>query len=437
MALGDGVCPICRKQLELVSKPVEQGVFWQKIPEVFQASLAITSLIPILLCSVLSLGLLGPLLAQVIVAWCIFLLLLVYGCADARHVVSGHNAFQSFKGNVGHIWSHVESARHVIALVLVALSSVALCLAYADSTFAVLASFAWLLVLPLMLLTALRDEHEIRVFNINAWVQLLGQLGGHYFVLLVYGASLLGASLVVWDLFTRNVPSVFAIPISVALVSYATLVYFRILGLVLRQQNMMTQHAKRHVGTVKVEHAKQIEADISIALKTGQYEHLFVLLERELRSSSCPDFRREQLYKLVLARDDVRRLELHSQTFLRLLLARGRNRQALDLLKTLRVNNVRYRLYDAVLALSLAGASYKCGEHKLLLWLANDAHERFDGESAVAELYMLAARALITPFREYAKAAAYLRYVSTSFAQEEVGGQAETLLRVIERRVPA
>lgn len=409
MLKGENACPICRHSLCTIKKSTHARPFWQQMPALLRSSLNGQSMWVILLCSGIAGGFLGPMWLQVLSAVLIVAVTLATACAWAFHNATPSTLHGPSFAKVWQLCSAFEM-RVMGLLVLLPLMAVMASYHYASAAVSFLLFVLCLLVVPVLQLQVVMSRSSSLALNLNSFVRLFGLLEKSYLVLVANTFALLVMGIVVWDFSYRHLPTAYAGSIAIAGEVYLALVYASILA-ALRGQ-LKEQQAYQGNPVIQLPgRADKVEAEINVALKLGRYEHVYVLLERELRAASCPDYRREQLYRLTLAAKDERRLEIHSQTFMRMLLARGRDGEALDLLRRLRRSNAGYRLYDSSLAVRLATAANKQHHYKQVLWLAQEAHTRYDELDRVAQLYLLAAQVLISQFQEYKKAAAYLRYI--------------------------
>ena len=107
--------------------------------------------------------------------------------------------------------------------------------------------------------------------------------------------------------------------------------------------------------------------------------------------------------------------------------------QAGKLVERLREYKPDFVLYDLELSLKLAESFQQGKQYELVLWLANDAHTRFDPSLTLAELYLLTAKVLLSKSNNPAKAQVYLNYIQTHFANEPVGQSGKILQKHIDK----
>ena len=226
--------------------------------------------------------------------------------------------------------------------------------------------------------------------------------------------------------------------------SYFSLVLFSVLAYILNEYKSFSSaelksSEKESVKTRKVtalhedDKIKRRDADIDIALKQGNYNQLVTYLEKELKRQSFSDLRRDQLYKLLLALNDNQRLEKYAHSFLTLMLGRGKIEDAVQFIQDRRQYNAEFVLYDLALSKRLADAMHEHKEYQLVIWLALKAHTRFKPEQDLAELYLRAAKTLLTKLHNKSKASEYLAYIVAHYPNQAVSASAKTLLKLIQK----
>ena len=231
--------------------------------------------------------------------------------------------------------------------------------------------------------------------------------------------------------------------ISATTFSYFSLVLFSLLAYILieyksfspaeqspDQKNTKTRKVR---ALHEVDTVKRRDADIDIALKQGNYTQLVTHLEKELKRQSFSDLRRDQLYKLLLALNDNQRLEKYAHSFLTLMLGRGKVEDAAQFIQARRQYNSEFALYDLALSKRLADAFHEHNEYQLVVWLAFKAHTRFKPTPDLAELYLRAAKTLLTKLHDKNKAREHLNYIVTHFPNQAVSASAKILLKLMQK----
>ncbi len=233
-------------------------------------------------------------------------------------------------------------------------------------------------------------------------------------------------------------PESFGLPLMSLFVSYTLLLFghWSHAWLVYHGLQNGTASAAQHNAAIKApafDPVRATSAQIDMALKEGKYHTAKVLLEEDIKLGHR-QLRAESLYVLLRYLNDEEGLLRHSHLFLRWMLFHKHDDKALAFLAELRRCDAAFRIHDADLCLQLAACCRRHKQHKQLLWLANEAHIRFEGEAAVAEIYLLAAKTLVEAFDELGKAQNYLKHIVTRFGESEAAGQAGILLTHIEAR---
>ena len=405
-------CPQCRAPLALAqSKPIRQGI-WQ-----LGAGIVRLSISPLSLAFTLLLGLTSLLLSMLAVPSAIIYSLVVvtsfaFGGTitdslsrsrrEANHRLAIKGISRKFDWRV---WS---------SFVLKGLVAIGLATAFtARGEYLLLAGGIVVLVftLPALMLMpyiqAIAGEHRA----INRFVRTIAHLGSDYAALGVWALAIAGSLLVLTDMALFYVPQPGAIALTICLTSQAIVLWCVALGRVAGELNRVAVSQPKTVR--KLSQSRSLDAKLDLALLNGDYDRVIALLETAYFRSDVPDFRLEQLFRLLLAQENWTALQKYSYPIMSLLMARGRLTELVSFLKALRKQNPDYRVRDVALCLDLVRVCVRCNESSLLLWLIQDAHIRFpESGDAVAEMYRDAGKILHREFKDHRKALAYLRVAS-------------------------
>ncbi len=430
-------CPHCHHTLKAVSRYSDLPPFWTQA-SLFAGSLFDSrTLLVLTLVLALSFGQLGP-------------GYLAFTCMGlALFICSAHGRFRA----IARFREQADpkslglSPSDIIRVGLLSTSIVAvpvlLCAGiylFAGALFAVILALLLTLIGPALLIVHLQHDELSDALSINALLQTIAQLSSAYGLLVLYLLTTVFAVLFLADFGAQYLPSLLHVVLVFVAPAIAMLLMFEICGYVIAQYGLeeaeednSAQHGPDpYQGSMTT---VQLNASLDMALKDGEYRRAIELLEKELKRHSFSDLRREQLLKLMLAMDDQEGLERNAQLFLWLMLGRGRIPEAVQFLRQRRQYNQQFRLFDAQLSLDLAKQCSRLGEHKLVLWLAQDAHKRFDVDANVAELYLLTAKTLLLQFKQAKKARIYLNFVREQFEEPEIQNTVEEVSSLIHATV--
>ena len=171
-----------------------------------------------------------------------------------------------------------------------------------------------------------------------------------------------------------------------------------------------------------------LDTDIDQALKTGQYNKAVSLLEDALKRNSTSNLRRQQLFLLLYELQDLEKLSRYAELFLNWMLERNNVKDASQFIYKLRKHDPKFLLHHVNLMNLLAKKFLRAKKHALVLWLAEDAKTRHKPSEDLASLYLSAAQALITHFKDLEKSEEYLLFILQSCGEYPSADAAKALL---------
>ena len=279
--------------------------------------------------------------------------------------------------------------------------------------------------------------------DIQASFDSIRKLGQSYFVLVGCVFAAFGAVVVISDFAQQHLPSIVT-PILTALAfSFLSISLFSLLAYVAKQNTLQMKKLKNRpirrplaskVPSIFDAQDERLDANIDIAMKNGEYDQAIALLEQEVQRNNFLDVRRDQLYSLLIARNDAILIERYSELFLWLLVGRNRIIEASNLLLKIIAQNKGYQINDLKLCHKLASCFLKKKEYDLVIWSAEDAHSRFDSSSELAELYFMASTAHLEKNNNKKSAHRLLRYIAKYFEHEAIGQKAEAMIERIYKK---
>ena len=300
------------------------------------------------------------------------------------------------------------------------------------------AFFAALLMSPVLSIGLIAGLQGRAQSNQQIWRELpttLGALKALSSYLFLSAMMLLVAWSLLWDARALLPASSFSLPLLVLVLSFSLLVYGHWCRSCLvyhgLQDGAARAEQKPAIKAPTFDAVRAASAHIDMALTEGKYESARDLLEEEIKRGHR-QLRAEALYLLLQYMRDEEGLRRHSHLFLRWMLYQKHAEKALAFLAQLRQSEKTFRIHDADLNLQLARACREHKQHRQLLWLANEAHIRFDGEAEVADLYLLAAKTLLEAFSERTKAQSYLKHILSRHAESEAAKQASILMKLLD-----
>lgn len=440
--LQQAQCPQCHTAMKFLEKHRDMAPFWTKpgrfLTLPFKAD-------PLLLCIATSLFSLATALHPVLtILLCTVISLVIsnYALILARGICNANRSATQIHANDLVIPSFISAFNFkaakdtlVIALVLwLAFAPVVLLLYFVNGIGAAIYAFLALPLLPGILLMLIHTDSRrgAKQSRPPSAMDIVKKMHGNYVVLLTYFALSFLSALLVVDLCQALLPPIALAPMVTFSGSYLAISLFAALGLVMKRYDSFdsAELSDREYDKGLINTAVRLNADLDIAVKDGNYAKAIDLLETSLKKGRS-DLRVHQLYTLLLEHKDLEGLEKRSHLFLELLLGRGQKLAAYELVEQLRNGREKFQIHDLDLSLELAKAFFEMKEYKLALWLAQDAHTRFDAQAPLAELYLLSAK-IIFKSTTPGKARGLLKYVCDHFPDTEYKQNANALLQCLK-----
>ena len=443
-----GICPNCQSALHYLESKQALPPFWQILPQFFLFPCHKDPLQVLALSGLLALSYLGHYLLALAATLMILALTTCYG----YQVINKKNLSLKSPPGLSDIASikNVRNSLFVSAFIGLTLLTPVLLAYYTNLFLAIGLGTVLLGILPTIIMVKFRQEKFNNALTIDSVIAPITQMKWAYLGLMIGTLVAYIASLVLVDFSHQHLQplaSPMVTPVIGAIAfSYFSLVLFSALAYILNEYQsfhsptLKPSQSRTKTKKVKPQHdtdnAIRIDADIDIALKLGNYAELVAYLEGELKRQHFSDLRRDQLYKLLVALNDHPGLEKYAHSFLSVMLARNDIDDAVQFIQTLLEHNTEFVLYDLALSKQLADTFHTHNEHQLVAWLAHNAHTRFDPEPALAELYLRAAKTLLTKLHDKNKASEYLSYIIAHFPDLATSESAKILLKLIHKSYP-
>ncbi len=297
-------------------------------------------------------------------------------------------------------------------------------------------------LLPGILLTQIVNRGSPLNISPLMFYRIVAQLDFRYLQLVGYFFVATSLIIITSDAAGQHLPELAMAPITAFTLSYSLIVLFSVLGHVAAQYHHFVRKELRPPGSpdtsvaMGLDAAWLVETQLDISLKNGDYTKAVELLEQALKRQSSATNTKEQLYRLLRAMHDWQKLEHYSHLFLWHQLRLKQAHEAIRFIKLLRKNLPGFAIQDLELRYKLAKQCLKSKEPKLVLWLAQEAHQRFEASEALAELYLLAAKVLLHPFDEKTKALSYLNFIATNMPDSPSHKSAEVLINHLAQSTP-
>lgn len=441
--LGLGSCPHCHTSMRYLEKRHDMPPFWRLRSHFFRLPFATEPLLLILIASLCAMTFHVHAVLGALVGSLLSLLIVNYAQALARsirkdglskeRITPGINSafdFRRFKDNFT-----------ITCLLSVCFITPLLLFHYINGFSATLFVLLTLSLLPALLLMLLYDDqgHTLHAAPQPSYLQIIKKMHLSYAGLVAYLYSGYLLTITLADLARELLPSYSQAVVASLLTSYFTLTLFGLLGYVLKRYESFTIKTTAPLKPPKTHstaggNSLRLDADLDMAIKDGDYLKAIALLEESVKKNAHSDLRVQQLYKLLLEHKDMVRLERYNHLFIELLLARGQNLAAYELVEMLRKAKPEFVIYNLSVCLNLAEVFYEMKEYALVIWLAQDAHSRTEPCTDLAKLYLLAAKTLLAKSKSPKKAAFYLEFIVEHFPNSDSSEASQRLLQHLESR---
>lgn len=433
------LCPHCARAMRYLGAASEVQPFWTRLPAFFRYPLNRDPVLVILICTLVPVFL-GPNGFGVIASLLLLLALFKYNYAVIRHTAEGHMTppplAEAFTGSGFSIV--LKQVAVFIALIAIAL----LVTAYFGSFAGLLVMAFVVLALPASIMVLAMEESVRAAINPLNLATLMARIGRHYFLLYLFLILLTIASSEAQSFAWTHLDPLIANPLAGFLNSTYTLILFHMLGYLLfeYQEELGFASDLQEASPVADHHpqdrSRRISADIDMGLKDGQYDRVTAILEETLKRDPADPVRLEQLYRLSMARRDIRTLTRHHPKLMRWMAGSRRPAELQALFTLLEEADPEFRLQDPGLILACADAFYHQQEFRRVLLLLRDFHKRFPDAAQTGPAYLLVARTLANGFGQWDKAASYLAFVIRTDQTPKIQELGRTYLEQARQRQP-
>jgi hypothetical protein len=436
-----GICPNCHHELHYLDQRQASLPFWHTLPKFFLLPCAKEPLLILTVSALLALSFLGHPAIAIVAAILIAQLVTHYG----YQIINKEKFTLKSPPGLSLILSFQNFKNSLLVSLFLGLTILIPILAahYTNFLFSIVLGTVIFWFLPAATMVKLRAEKFDNTLRIDNLLEPMIRMKWTYFGLVCGMIIAFITSLVIIDFSHQHLPKIMTPLISAVSFSYFSLVMFSILAYVLVEYKsfsnikplspLKNSNANKIKTPLESDQIKRRDADIDIALKQGNYTKLVTQLENELKRRSFSDLRSDQLYKLLCALNDHHRLEKYAHSFLTLLLGRGKIDNAAQFIQSRLAHNANFVLYDLSLSKRLADAFHEHQMYQLVIWLANKAHIRFDATPELAELYLRAAKTLLTKLLKKNEALEYLNYIVAHFPDQPAAESAKILQKLINK----
>ncbi|UZE96590.1 hypothetical protein [Alkalimarinus alittae] len=417
-AKQQGLCPKCCKNLRYQGAANDVEPFWNRIGAFFKYPIAVDPMMLIAVCTFVPIFL-GQNLFGLLGAFLLFCILTKYVYSIVEHTSEGRMTPPTFASaftgdGMGIIFQQI-GVFILMGLIIAGAGHLG------GPVLAIIVSGFLLLSFPARVIILALEKNIADAINPLRQLALMGAIGWPYMVLYAHLVLLFFALSAVQDFVMQHLPIMIANPISGFLFSYFMLIIFHLLGYILFQYQDKLGYAADvqddQPGPPSMVHNRnlRIDADIDINLKDGRYDAVLSILEDQLKKNPNHIIRREQLFKLLWASQNLQKLSRYAQPILRLFVSNNTPERSAQLLKALLKHDPEFKLQDPELIFQLSQQLYHQCEYRLILVLVKDMHKRFDQFDKLPDTYLVVARTLANGLQQWDKATKYLVFIQQKF----------------------
>lgn len=437
LRLRRALCPHCNRVMQYLGSGTDVPPFWNRLSDFFRYPFHRDPLLVIAICTLV------PMLApenrlMIPVALALLVCLVKYAYTVIRTTAAGQlqppPAMAAFSGE-GFILVFLQ------LLMYIALTAIVLAAAILGGPLLMLLTAALvILALPAAIMVLAMEESVPAAINPLNLVALISRIGSPYFLLYGYLVLLTLASGAAQDFAFTHLSPWLASATAGFVSSTYTLIVFHMLGYVLLQyREELGVNGDNPAPASPVQdrdRSSRLDADIDINLKDGNYDRVQSLLREALAREPDNSLRLGQLYRLAMARRDLRELYRYHPRLLAWLADQNNSEAIATLLQLLAEADPGFRLEDPELSLCCARILYQHGRYRPALELLQDFHKRFPDSEQLAGAYILVAQIFANGLQRWDKATAFLNYVKKRCNGQPMHDQVDTYLAQAAEQQP-
>ncbi|MGO2135132.1 MAG: hypothetical protein ACTH3S_06855 [Marinobacter sp.] len=431
------LCPKCSKAMRYMGAATEVVPFWNRIGSFFRYPFHSDPLIVIAICTLVPIVAPANLIGLLI--WLLLALALFkYTYAVINHTAEGHLKPPSVSVAFTGSGFNIVILQLLVFIVMGGLVGLA---AKMGGPLLMMLTLAFVvLALPASIMVLAMERSVGAAVNPMNLAVLISRIGTPYFLLYGYLILLLLASGMAQDFAINQFPLWLSQPLSGFLNSTFTLILFNMLGYLLFQYQEELgfaadiQDETSDMDMHQRDRSTRFDADIDMNVKDGNYDRVQGMLKESLKQNRLDPVRIEQLYQLLVARNDGIEVYQYHPRILGWLADRNDGDGIASVLAMLDQAEPGFKLDDAALSVRCAQCLYHRGLFKQALRLLQDFHKRFPDSEELAPAYLLVAQTLANGMNQWEKASAFLTFIQKRCASHPLHAQIPVFLAQAEKR---
>lgn len=293
------------------------------------------------------------------------------------------------------------------------------------------------LCLPGATMTLAMDESLAGALNPAKWIAIVTRIGWAYLAVVGLCLVILLSQRYAAALAAKVFPLFIAWIVVGIIANYALVMTFHLMGYLIYQYHdavgfePVAPQVLKPLG--KPDPDQDLLDEATAFVRDGKPESATELLRGHLRGRGGTHAVHTQYRKLLgLANDHVELLR-HGQDYLNTLMAQGKDRLALELVRECQALDPSFRPADAGQITQLAKLATQGGQTQLALSLLSDFHKRFPKSQDIPQNYLLVATLLHERMNQDEQARAVLTYLKQNYPDDSLMPDIDARLALIER----
>ncbi len=295
--------------------------------------------------------------------------------------------------------------------------------------------------LPGATMTLAMDESLASALNPGKWLSIFARIGWPY--LAVVGLCLVVSMSQSYAaaLAAKVLPLFVALIVVGIIANYALVVTFHLMGYLIYQYHdavgFVPAAPQLTRPLTKPDPDQDLLDEVAALVRDGKPENATQLLRTQLRGRGGTPAVHTQYRKLLRLADDKEELLRHGHEYLNILLAQGKDRLALELLRECQTLEPAFGPTDAEQITQLAHLAAQNGQPQIALRLLSGFHKRFPKSRDIPKNYLLVATLMHERLNQDDKARALLLYLKANYSGDPLMPEIDARLAMIERIMAA
>ncbi len=294
---------------------------------------------------------------------------------------------------------------------------------------------ALMLAMPAMVTILALEEGMARAINPLAWLMLMSRLGNQYFILAgFFCAAVIAQSVLGFGLRTA-LPVFVADFITYCVVNYFMLTTFHLIGNVIYTNRAALGYTGHVELSDEVPHTDPSRKVLDAAREraaSGDTAGAAALLRDELRLHPDQLSLHDEYRHWLRQSDQKPDLVAHAKKYIPVLIAKGHDRRAMEVVRECQAIDPAFALDDAGDVTRLAHAAAEAGQTQLAVGLVSGFHKRFRNHPDIARNYLLAAKLWAERMNKEMQARAMLQQIKLTLPNDPVIPQVDAYIAFLD-----